>query len=307
MAGATYLLTDGLTLYGSYAEANRAPTAAELACADPENPCLIESFLTADPPLKQVISRTFELGLRGKLASFGLDQRLEWTAGVFRTENQDDIIAIASTSNGRGYFANAGDTLRQGVEAGVRYQDRWLLAYANYAFIDATFRTSNVFASPDNPAAEEEICGDLEDPEEAEDAACILVSPGDRLPGVPRHRFKAGFDYWLTTKWKFGSDLVAASDQVFFGDEGNDNPPLSGYAKVDIRTSYNLTENVQIYGLIDNVFDSRYGLFGAFYNREAAENAAGADPSLEDVEFNNPRTIVPAPPITFFGGVKMRY
>ncbi|HEY7670232.1 MAG TPA: TonB-dependent receptor, partial [Hyphomicrobium sp.] len=52
MAGATYQLTPGLTLYGSYAEANRAPTAAELACADPDNPCLIESFLTADPPLK---------------------------------------------------------------------------------------------------------------------------------------------------------------------------------------------------------------------------------------------------------------
>ncbi|MEI9900981.1 MAG: TonB-dependent receptor [Hyphomicrobium sp.] len=35
MAGATYKLLPGLTLYGSYAEANRAPTAAELACADP--------------------------------------------------------------------------------------------------------------------------------------------------------------------------------------------------------------------------------------------------------------------------------
>ena len=58
MAGATYKLSRGLTLYGSYAEANRAPTAAELACADPEAPCLIESFLTADPPLKQVVSKT---------------------------------------------------------------------------------------------------------------------------------------------------------------------------------------------------------------------------------------------------------
>ena len=34
---------------------------------------------------------------------------------------------------------------------------------------------------------------------------------------VPRHRFKAGFDYWLTTQWKFGADVVAASDQIFFG------------------------------------------------------------------------------------------
>jgi outer membrane receptor protein involved in Fe transport len=188
------------------------------------------------------------------------------------------------------------------------------MAYANYAFIDATFRTANIFASPDNPngfdcPVEEEPAPLLDDEEEEEEEPpqCIQVNPGDRLPGIPRHRFKAGFDYWITSHWRFGADLVAASDQIFFGDEGNDNPPLSGYTKVDLRTSYNVTENLQVYGLIDNVFDSRYGLFGAFYNQEAAREAAEADPSLEDVEFDNPRTIVPAPPITFFGGVKMRY
>jgi outer membrane receptor protein involved in Fe transport len=99
------------------------------------------------------------------------------------------------------------------------------------------------------------------------------------------------------------------SDQVFFGDEGNDNPPLDGYAKVDIRTSYNITENVQIYGLIDNLFDSRYGIFGAFFNVEAANRAASADPELGDDFFDedNPRSITPAPPITFYGGLKVKY
>ena len=113
---------------------------------------MIESFLTADPPLKQVVSHTFELGLRGKLASWSRRSSLQWTAGLFRTENTDDIITIARRSNGRGYFLNAGDTLRQGVEAGVTYQERWWSAYANYAFIDATFRRANILSSPDNPA-----------------------------------------------------------------------------------------------------------------------------------------------------------
>ena len=68
-------------VYGSYAEANRAPTPAELACSDPDNPCLIESFLTSDPPLKQVVSHTYEAGLCGKFATFnnenvlGVDRR----------------------------------------------------------------------------------------------------------------------------------------------------------------------------------------------------------------------------------------
>ena len=38
--GATYKLLPGLTLYGGYSEANRAPTAAELACADPDDTVL---------------------------------------------------------------------------------------------------------------------------------------------------------------------------------------------------------------------------------------------------------------------------
>ena len=58
---------------------------------------------------------------------------------------------------------------------------------------------------------------------------------------------------------------------MFFGDEGNDGAKLDGYAKVDIRTSYNVTENVQIYGMVDNVFDSRYGLFGNFFNQEVGQ------------------------------------
>lgn len=300
MAGATYKLMQGLTLYGSYAEANRAPTAAELACADPEEPCLIESFLTADPPLDQVVSRTFELGLRGKLMSFGGGQMLEWTAGLFRTENQDDIIAIAAPTSGRGYFQNAGDTLRQGVELGLQYQTQQLLFYANYAYIDATFQSALELASPDNPVAV--------DCPSAPGENCVLVQDGDRLPGVPQHRFKAGFDYWVTRAWKVGADVVAVSDQVFFGDEGNDNTTLDGYARVDIRTSYNITPNVQIYGMVDNVFDSRYGLFGNYFNVDAANEAAEAD-GLGSSYFSdtNNRTITPAPPVAAYGGIKVRY
>ncbi len=69
MVGGTYKFAPLLPLYGGYSEANRAPTAAELGCADPDNECFIESFLTDDPPLKQVISHTYEAGLRGNTKS----------------------------------------------------------------------------------------------------------------------------------------------------------------------------------------------------------------------------------------------
>jgi iron complex outermembrane recepter protein len=307
MVGATYLIHPGLTLYGSYAEANRAPTPAELACADPANPCLIESFLTADPPLDQVVSHTWELGLRGKMAG-NSNQRLEWSAGLFRALNSDDIITIADEISGRGYFDNVGDTLRQGIEAGVRYTDpRWMI-YANYALVDATFQNAFVVASPNNPSPAAFNCADgPPGPPVGGEPICVQVNKGDTIPGIPQNRFKAGFDYMITQQWKFGADLVAASSQVFFGDEGNDNDPLAGYAKVDLHTFYDVTENVQLYGLVYNLFNSQYGLFGNFFDLEAANSASAANPSTGPDFFTNARTITPAPPITAYGGMKIHY
>src|SRR3954447_23178635 len=87
MIGGTYKITPGVTAYAGYSEANRAPTPLELRCADPAPPCIIGAFLIADPPLKQVVSRTVEAGLRG---SRELDvATLGWKFGVFRADNRD--------------------------------------------------------------------------------------------------------------------------------------------------------------------------------------------------------------------------
>ncbi|MBL8882852.1 MAG: TonB-dependent receptor [Hyphomicrobium sp.] len=298
MAGATYKLGYGLSLYGSYAESNRAPTAAELGCAEPDNPCFIESFLTDDPPLKQVVSKSWEGGIRGEHTSWD-GQRLAWSLGYFHTLNTDDILNVAATSTGRGFFLNAGDTLRQGVEAAVGYQNQRLSAYASYAYVDATFETDLILPAPNTPGAEE--CPVEEEGDE--EAFCNFVSSGDSLPGIPKHRFKAGIQYWLTPQWKVGTDLIAASSQFFFGDEANNNPKLGGYTRVDLNTSYDVTENVQIYGLIKNVFDQRYGLYGTFFDTEEATEAA----EPQDLTFNDPRSITPSLPFAIYGGVKMRF
>ncbi len=307
MVGGTYELWRGLTMYAGYSEANRAPTPAELACSDPQFPCLIESFLTADPPLKQVVSHTWELGLRGKMQS-SARQRLEWTAGLFHALSSDDIIVVADQISGRGYFDNAGDTLRQGIELGVRYTDpRWLL-YANYALVDATFQSEFVIPSPNNPSSAAFNCGSAAGtPIDPANPICVQVSNGDTIPGIPLSRFKAGFEYLVTPKWKFGADLVAASSQVFFGDDGNDNAPLAGYAKVDLHTSYDVNEHIQVYGLVNNLFNAHYGLFGNYFDVAAANSASSVNPATGANFFTNPETITPAPPITAYGGVRFRY
>ena len=98
-----------MTAYAGYSEANRAPTPLELACADPARPCIIAAFLIADPPLKQVVSRTVEAGFRGtKELNIGT---LGWKVGAFRATNADDILAIPSPElQGFGYFQNVGRT-----------------------------------------------------------------------------------------------------------------------------------------------------------------------------------------------------
>ncbi len=54
--------------------------------------------------------------------------------GYFRTLNTDDILSVASGSvTGRGFFLNAGDTLRQGLELQARYQNSKLMVYGSYA------------------------------------------------------------------------------------------------------------------------------------------------------------------------------
>ena len=79
MIGGTYKITPEVTAYAGYSEANRAPTPLELACADPARPCIVAAFLIADPPLKQVVSRTVEAGFRGtkelNIGTLGLENR----------------------------------------------------------------------------------------------------------------------------------------------------------------------------------------------------------------------------------------
>jgi outer membrane receptor protein involved in Fe transport len=301
MVGGTYKIMKGLTAYGSYSEANRAPTAAELGCAEEDNPCFIESFLTDDPPLEQVVSRTVELGLRGEERYFD-GSLLTWSAGLFRTLNQDDIINVASlTQPGRGFFQNAGDTLRQGIELALGYQTRRYSFYGSYAYVDATFQDDLILPAPNTPDGTF-AC----DPLEPDEGDCQAVSDGDSLPGIPRHRFKAGFEYWLTPKWKFGSDFLAVSDQYFFGDEANNNRKLSGYTRVDLNTSYRLSENIEAYGLIRNLFDRKYGLYGTFFDTDEANEVSDAAGYGEDF-FGDPRSISPVQPFAIYGGMRMTF
>jgi iron complex outermembrane receptor protein len=212
LVGTTFKLTGALSAYAGYSEANRAPTPLELGCADAAAPCLIDSFLSSDPPLKQVVSRTWEAGLRGQDRVAG--GQLTWSAGLFATRNENDIVSAPSAIAGRGFFTNAGQTQRRGIEAEAAYrQDNWSL-YASYALVDATFRSALTLPSPNNPLADAN--------------GNIQVRPGNALPAVPRHRFKAGAEWTVLPRFTLGADLLMTSGVYLRGDEGNQFGKLPG-------------------------------------------------------------------------------
>ena len=114
--GITERIIPELTLFANYGENNRAPSAAELACADPDKPCRLPNAFITDPPLKQVVSRSVELGLRTHVGPRN-HSLLRASLAAFGSRNQNDILFVAGSHVGTGFFQNAGTTQRIGVEA----------------------------------------------------------------------------------------------------------------------------------------------------------------------------------------------
>ncbi|WP_018260720.1 TonB-dependent receptor [Methylobacterium sp. WSM2598] len=285
LAGLTYRVAPWLSLYGGYSESNRAPTPLELACANPDRPCLLPNSLVADPPLKQVEAHTYEAGIRGTVPDIYEGGVFSYKLGLFRTDLTNDILQVAVPGNAaRGYFVNVPATRRQGIEVAGEYaNERWSV-YANYALIDATFQFNGQLSSPNNPLSDDGL---------------ITVRPGNKVPLVPEHQIKAGFEVAITPEWKFGMNVAAFSSSYFRGDESNLNRKLPPYALVNLNTSYQVTKEVQLFALVTNLLNTRVPTFGTFLETNA--NFANT------YALNDPRTVTLVQPLSVYGGMKVRW
>jgi iron complex outermembrane receptor protein len=283
VAGVTFKLTPTVATYAGYSEGNRAPTPLELGCSNPSKPCLLEGFLVSDPPLKQVVSRTYEAGLRGNTPV--PEGRLDWKFGLFRTDGINDIINVASAIQGRGVFQNVSATRRQGVEASVQVKSGQWLAYAAYSLTDATYQFTGNIASPNNPSADAD--------------GNVAVVPGKRIPGIPQHLLKTSIEYAATSDWRIGGNVTVVGSQYYVGDDGNQNAKLPAYWVVNLYTSYQLSKEVQLFALANNVLDQRYSTYGTYFMPQAVANAISSP--LTDA-----RTQTPAQPLSLYAGMRIR-
>ncbi len=234
--GMTFNPVDNLTFYGAYNESFRAPTAAELTCADPEDPCNLPNSFVADPPLDPVIGKTIEVGARGKVTHIG---NLGWNLGLFRTKLEDDLLFTTTQSSGAGFFQNVEETRRQGIELGLNGLISRVAWYMNYSYIDATFESDERLASVVEPNG-------------------VFVKAGDELPAIPKHNLKLGVDIAATDRFNVGANMTYASGTFMRGDESNQLPKTDSYAVFNMNARFAATDNVQLWLKVDNVFDSEY-------------------------------------------------
>jgi len=286
-AGLTWKVRPGLSVYASYAEANRAPMPVELTCASAASPCSLANFLSADPDLNQVVSHTVEAGVRTQSHPFGDEEAtLTSDVAIYRTTLSNDILAVGSSLPGLQFFQNVGGTLRQGADLTLKLNYRRLSVLAGYSYIDAEFQTGFTEQSPDNPGADAN--------------GNIFVSPGNHLPGIPQNVLKLGADYKITDSWTVGGAGIAAEGQYLFGDEANLNAKSRPYFVLNLHTSYQVTKNFQVFAKIDNAFNEQYYTYGTFAPTSAV-------PIAQAPGATNPRAFSPAAPISALVGVRITF
>ena len=286
-AGLTFRATPAATLFASYSESARAPTPVELACASEDAPCNLPNAFLADPPLEQVVAKTVEAGARGTI-----DSGLRWRAGVFDTTNHDDILfqTTGGAQANVGFFANVGDTRRQGIELSLSQELARVEWFAEYSLIEATFEDGFVVSSPNHPVFEENplapgIAGDGK----------LQVEGGDAIPGIPRHQANVGVDFAFTNRFSIGADVVYRSGVHLRGDEANLLDRTDAYTILNLRGEYRVGEHVTFFARIENALDEEYETFGLL-----------GEPDEVFEDFEDPRFLGAGPPFGAWVGVKIR-
>lgn len=196
--GITWSPISSVNAYGRFSQGSRAPTAIELGCADPSAPCSLPNSLSSDPPLQQVVTDTWEAGVRGKLETSFLHSA-RWNVDAFRAGNHNDILFIAAPQTGTGYFQNFAKTLREGFDADLDGRVGRATWGLEWTFLSATYQSTETLDGSANNTNNIALQGypGLD--------GVITVHPGNRIPLIPKQSGKAYVDFQATSK--LGLDL----------------------------------------------------------------------------------------------------
>lgn len=162
------------------------------------------------------------------IAQFLLDGQIELAATVYQrnSENLIDFISCPvqtgiCTNRPFGTYDNVGRARARGLEIGVNLRpvDQLVIA-TSYTFVDAENRDS-----------------------------------GLALARRPRHSVNASFDY----EWSFGLETGLTVTHVSSSfDDAFNSTEIPGYVLASLRAALPITENIELYGRVENLFDEEY-------------------------------------------------
>src|SRR5262249_18863559 len=188
----------------------------------------------------------------------------------------DAIVVIGGGTGGAVFFQKVGKTRRQGIEAGLAGRWSRLGYFLSYAYIDATYQSSETLASVTDPNG-------------------VRVQAGDHIPGIPAHNLKVGAELEIVKDLFAGANVVYASGSYLRGDDGNNQPKLDGYATLNLALRYAPIEHLELWAGVDNVTNARYATAGTLNF-----NAFAAPIAVE-------RFVAPGAPIGGWVGAKVHF
>jgi outer membrane receptor protein involved in Fe transport len=308
--GITHTPTDKLSVFGTYSESSRAPTSIELGCSNPDYGCLLPSAMADDPPLKQVVAKTYDFGARGALTD-----EVKWNASIYHAMNHQDLQFIrAGDSTSRGYYSNVGRTQRQGLDFGLSGQHDRFKWSSSYSYIRATYDSDFSLVNGSNSSAPD----DDDDPKKN----IFEVRKGNRMPSIPEHQFKLRAQFDVTPKWSIGSNLIYFSDQYVLGNENNQHQgntaaclsdgslrnndaacgsgKIKDYTVVNLDSQYNFGGGWKAFAKAVNIFDHDYYVAGRL--AETMFNESGTyGPEIKS------RGVIPGAPRAAWIGVRYEF
>ncbi|WP_336021016.1 TonB-dependent siderophore receptor [Acinetobacter bereziniae] len=240
-AGLTYKPMKNGSIYASYA------TSANPVGVDGGDGS--EAIGQAYMDLKPEEARTYELGTKWDF----LDERLNLTAAVFRTEKQNTRIQLDA-----GTYTNGGESKVDGIEltATGKITDKWDIT-AGYSYLDSEMT---------NPG-----------PSCTRAGVCTFPNPakGKQLPNVPKNSATLWTTYQVLPQLTVGAGALAM-DKVY-GDAAN-TKFVPGYVRYDAMARYNVNKNVDLQLNLNNLSDKRY--FTKAYASHYATEAEGRNAVL---------------------------
>lgn len=239
-AGLTFKPVENGSIYASYA------TSANPVGVDAGDGS--EGIGAAYSNLDPEESQTFEIGTKWDL----LQDRLNLTAAIFRTEKQNARIQLSPTT-----YSNIGESKVDGIELGLngKITDKWDIS-AGYTYLDSE-------ATKNGVSCRGTTCTDQ------------TVFNGNRMPNVPKNSATLWTNYQALPQLQLGAGATAM-DKVY-GDLAN-TKYVPGYVRYDAMARYNVNKNVDLQLNLNNLSDKRY--FTKAYASHYATEAEGRNAVL---------------------------